>query len=476
MTFYFYDLETTGFNPHEGRIMQFAGQRTDMQLKPIGKADNMLIKLSDDILPDPDAVLITGITPQKTLQDGLTEADFCQYFADKINQAGTIFVGYNNIRFDDEFMRHLFYRNFYDAYEWQWQDNNSRWDLLDVVRMTRALRPAGINWPYASDGSPSNQLGLLTSVNKLDHLNAHDALSDVQATIALAGLLQEKQPKLFKFMLDMRAKQAVAKLVSQPQPFVYTSGKYPSQFEKTTVVAKIAEPPRGDGVLVYDLRFDPADHAKLSIEQMVKAWRNRDPAEGPILPVKTLKFNRCPAVAPLNVLDKDSQSRLQLDLKIIEANLQKLRQMKEWPEKLLKVLDQLDRERQDRLLPDEQDVDNQLYNGFFDRGDKQAMRVIRSAQPDELSQLAASLKDNRLQALLPLYKARNYKQALSHEELVNWEKYRSIRLLTGGQNSRLAKYLSRVEELKQLPKQSKQAIYLLTELELYGQSIMPELN
>lgn len=455
--------------------MQFAGQRTDDQLKLIGDPDNILIKISDDVLPDPDAVLITGITPQKTLQNGVSEYEFCKYFAENINQPNTVFLGYNNIRFDDEFMRHLFYRNFYDAYEWQWHDGNSRWDLLDVVRMTRALRPDGIKWPFSSDGKPSNQLGLLTSINGLDHANAHDALSDVRATIALAQLIHSKQPKLFDFLLNNRSKQAVSNFVTETQPFIYTSGKYPSEFEKTTVVATVATPLRGDGVLVYDLRHSPEDIAKLTIEELVNAWRWQ-PAEEDIfrLPVKTLKFNRCPAVAPLSVLDKASQERLKLDIKLVQRNYEKLIELDRFDDKLLAAMEMMDKQRQDRLTPDEQSVDNQLYDGFFDRYDKQSMSEVRAAKPSELSELANSLKDKRLQAMLPLYKARNFHKSLTPKEVNNWEKFRTDRLISGGVDSRLAKYLTRIEELRQQPKLSNKSAYILTELELYGQSIAPE--
>ncbi|HSX37189.1 MAG TPA: exodeoxyribonuclease I, partial [Patescibacteria group bacterium] len=193
-SFFFYDLETSGFNPREARVMQFAGQRTDMELNPVGEPVNVLIKLPPDVLPDPDAVLVTGITPQQTIADGLTEAEFLKYFYEEVVKPDTIFLGFNSIRFDDEFMRYLHYRNFYDAYEWQWQDGCSRWDLLDVVRATRALKPEGIEWPFAPDGKPANRLEYLTKVNKLDHYKAHDAMSDVHATIAMAKLVRTKQP------------------------------------------------------------------------------------------------------------------------------------------------------------------------------------------------------------------------------------------------------------------------------------------
>lgn len=237
-SFFFYDLETSGFNPREARIMQFAGQRTDLDLHPVGDPVNLLIKITDDILPDVDATLITGITPQMTLADGLTEAEFLREFENSIAIPGTVFLGFNTVRFDDEFMRCLHYRNFYDPYEWQWQDNRSRWDLLDVVRMTRALRPQGIEWPFDIHGKPTNRLELLTGLNKLSHEQAHDALSDVTATIEVARLIRNKQTKLFDYLFVMRDKKKVAELVNKSEPFVYTSGKYAAEHDKTTVAPK----------------------------------------------------------------------------------------------------------------------------------------------------------------------------------------------------------------------------------------------
>ena len=194
-TFFFYDLETSGLNPREDRLMQFAGIRTDMELRPIGDPVNLLVKLSDDTLPSPQAIMVTKITPQSTLMDGFTEAEFCKYVSDEIFTPGTIATGYNSVRFDDEFMRHTFWRNFYDPYEWQWKDGRSKWDLLDVVRMTRALRPENINWPVTAEGKATNRLELITKENNISHEHAHDALSDVEAHISVMRLIKERQPQ-----------------------------------------------------------------------------------------------------------------------------------------------------------------------------------------------------------------------------------------------------------------------------------------
>ncbi len=470
-TFYFYDLETSGFNPRQARIMQFAGQRTDMQLKPIGEPLNSLIRLTEDVLPDPDAVLVTGITPQQTLSDGITEAAFLKLFHEQAAAPGTIFVGFNSVRFDDEFMRYLHYRNFYDPYEWQYQDGKSRWDLLDVVRMTRALRPKGIKWPQDHEGRPTNRLELLAAVNKLNHQHAHDALNDVMATIGVARLIYKNQPKLFRYLLELRDKQKIAQLVLSRKPFIYTSGKYSGEFEKTTAAMMLAEHPNGRGALVYDLREDPSQFVDLNVQEIAEAWKRKWSEEGLKLPVKTIQFNRCPAVAPLSVLDKESQKRLELSLNTITKHAQELSNMKDWTKRVFQALDILDQQQQTTLLLKDRAVDEQLYDGFFERHDRQALLGVQMAKPEQLSELVSSLKDLRLKTLLPLYKARNFPEVLTAEERNIWEGHCFENIFGGGEKSRAAAFSTRLSQLAAETNLTSHEAFLLEELRLYAEAI-----
>lgn len=474
-SFFFYDLETSGFDPRSARIMQFAGQRTDMDLQPEGEPVNELIKLTPDVLPEPDAILITGITPQQTIAEGLTEAEFLTLFQKEVVQPDTIFVGFNSIRFDDEFMRFLQYRNFYDAYEWQWKNGCSRWDILDVVRMTRALRPEGIQWPFAPDGKPANRLEFLTKVNKLSHEGAHDALSDVLATMQVAQLIKEKQPELFDFLLQMRTKQKVAELVNSTKPFVYTSGRYPSEFLHTTVAVQLAKHTQQDTALVYDLRYDPMPFCKMSVEELIDTWKYKKDSSDPRLPVKSLKYNRAPAVAPLGVIkDEASQERIGLTLTTVQKHLKLLAdQQVEFSRKILEAITRMDEAReQAALIDDQQTVDARLYDGFIDGGDKRLMSQIVSTQPEALADFGSQLHDERLKSLLPLYKARNYPASLNSEERASWDEFCHQQLFGKGKDSRAAKYFERLEELSATKLPQKQE-FLLEELRLYGESIVP---
>lgn len=474
-TFFWYDLETTGINPRKDRIMQFAGQRTTMALEPIGEPVNVLVRLSEDVLPSPDAILITGITPQMTQADGITEAEFLQLFMAEIAVPGTVFAGYNTIRFDDEFMRYFHYRNFADAYGWQWKDGRSRWDVLDVVRMTRALRPDGIEWPVVG-GKPANRLELLTKANSIAHESAHDALSDVNACIAVANLIRTKQPKLFDWLLMHRDKKKIAALVSKGEPLVYSSGKYANEFEKTTVVVQLAPHPKKTGALVYDLRHDPTEFMTMTPTQLADRWRwTREPDAPARLPLKTMQFNRCPAVAPLTVLDASSQKRLQLTPVLISQNHRKLLADSSFAGRVLDALAILDAEQNDRQesLGHNQSVDAQLYDGFFDNHDQVLFDVVRAAQPEELTpEFAEDFHDDRLKALLPLYKARNYPANLSPDERTAWEAHRYHAYMDGGMDSSLARYMHRLQELA-AGEPDNSTRYLLEELQLYAESTLP---
>ena len=447
-TFFFYDLETSGLNPREDRLMQFAGIRTDMDLRQIGDPVNVLVKLGEDTLPSPQAIMVTKITPQSTLMDGFTEAEFCKYVMDEIFTPGTIAMGYNSVRFDDEFMRHTFWRNFYDPYEWQWKDNRSKWDLLDVVRMTRALRPEAINWPVTPEGKATNRLELITKENGISHEHAHDALSDVEALISVTKLIKEKQPQLYDWLFKMRDKKAVQKLINleRPTPFVYSSGRYSSEFEKTTVAYPIA-PAKNGNVLVFDLR-----------QNLDELLAQDDPKFFPT--VKELKYNHCPAVAPIGVLEQgDGWQKIKLEKFQIEKNLKSLLAHPDFIERMRTEYE--NREE----FPPAIDPESALYDGFLDNSDKTRCDAVRHATINELADFHPDFHDSRLPDLLLHYKARNFAETLSESEHQKWEEYRMSRI-KARQNS----YIKAIQEIATSPNADG---YILEELQLWYQSLLP---
>ena len=428
-SFLFYDLETFGQDPRRTRIAQFAGIRTDADLNIIEAPVSFYVKPADDLLPSPIATLITGITPQHALSAGVTEAEAFARINDLMAQPGTCSLGYNTLRFDDEFVRHGLFRNFYDPYEREWRNGNSRWDLLDMMRLLHALRPDGIVWPQREDGATSFKLEHLATANNVREGDAHEALSDVHATIGLAKLFKQAQPRLWDYALKLRDKRFVGSLldVDAMQPVLHISMRYPAQRMCAAPVLPLARHPFiNNRIIAFDLEGDIEPLLDLPPETIAARLYTRaaDMADGEQrVPLKEVHLNKVPALVAWNHLRPADHARLGIDPAAIEANAERLRQI--GPALAEKVRQVYSGERS--LAPS--DVDASLYDGFLADGDKSLMARIRTSPPAELASFAERLRDTRMPELLFRYRARNYPDTLDTTERSRWNDYRRQRLL-----------------------------------------------
>jgi exodeoxyribonuclease-1 len=435
-SFLWYDLETFGRDPRRTRIAQFAAIRTDEALNPVGDPISLFCQPANDLLPSPEATLITGITPQQALRDGLPEAEFFARVHEQLSQPKTCSVGYNSIRFDDEFIRFGLYRNFYDAYEREWRNGNSRWDLLDVMRLMHALRPDGMQWPLREDGLPSFKLELLAEANGTRTGSAHEALSDVRALIGLARKFRQAQPKLWDYALRLRDKRHAGSLLDTvgQTPVLHISGMYPAARHCAALVIPLARHPRIDSrVIACDLDVDPERLLSLSAEEIADRLYTpvADLPDGEQrVPLKEIQSNKCPVLLPLAHLREADLERLGIDLPASLANAERLRSAPGLAEKVRRVF-------ASESHREPADPDAALYDGFVADSDKRAFLKVRSSKPSELGALESELKDPRYPELLFRYRARNWPQTLNHDEQTRWDAYRRRRL---GGDSGLSEY------------------------------------
>lgn len=426
-SFYWHDYETWGVNPAVDRPAQFAGIRTDAELNVIGEPLVIFSRPTPDFLPHPEACLITSITPQQALMDGLPEAEFIAAIHAELSQPGTCGAGYNSIRFDDEVTRYTLYRNFFDPYAREWRNGNSRWDLIDVVRLCHALRPEGITWPQREDSTPSFKLEELTAANGLSHEAAHDALSDVHATIDLARLIRDKQPKLFDYALELRDKRRVAQLLdTQSQvPVLHVSGRLPaSRFCSALMMPLAPHPSNKNSVVVYDLSVDPTPLIELSAEDVAARLftASADLPEGvERIPLKEIHLNRSPMVATAKLLEGGAAERLQIDMDRCRHHWRQLRDAPGLADKLATLYSQHSFEAKD-------DPDVMLYDGFFGDADRKQIDAVRRSGPEELAAKHFRFDDERLPELLWRYRARNYPTSLNEEERQRWLRFCRQRL------------------------------------------------
>ncbi|MHB8911626.1 MAG: exodeoxyribonuclease I [Lysobacter sp.] len=444
-SFLFYDLETFGADPRTTRIAQFAAIRTDADLNPIDEPVSLFVQPANDLLPSPIATLITGIAPQAALRDGVSEADAFSRIFDEMSRPETCSVGYNSLRFDDEFVRHGLFRNFFDAYEREWRGGNSRWDLLDVMRLAHALRPDGIVWPKrdahgcasaagagragaAEDGATSFKLEHLAEANGVREGDAHEALSDVRALIGLGRKLKAAQPKLWDYALKLRDKRYAASLldVVAMTPVLHVSQRFPASRLCAAPILPLARHPYIDSrVLVFDLAQDPG--ALLRLDAAEIAARLYTPAaqlaEGESrIALKEVHLNKCPALIAWDHLRAPDFIRLGIDAAETERRAGVLRDA--GPALVEKVRQVFSGERE--RAPS--DVDASLYDGFIGDGDKRLFRDVRTTPPQALATRTFGFKDPRLPELLFRYRARNWPDTLSIDERVRWDDYRRLRL------------------------------------------------
>ncbi len=470
-TFYWHDYETSGTDPALDRPMQFAGVRTDAELNICSEPLRIYCQLPPDVLPHPMACAVTGIAPQKANELGVGEHEFIRRIHHEMAQPGTCSVGYNSIRFDDEFTRFTLYRNFYDAYEREYRNGNSRWDLIDVVRLCCALRPEGINWPRDELGRPVFKLERLSEANGITHEDAHDALSDVIATIELAKLVKARKPRLFDYALKLRNKRFVAKQLNleAARPIVHVSSKFPSEHYCTSLVLPVsAHPTNSNGVVCVDLRYQPDILLQASAGELADALfkpAEQRTADTPRIPLKVIHLNRSPMVATAALLDNQAAERVGLDLAACEQHARLLQSDPGWLAKIQDVFAASEFEQQD--------VDAQLYSGsFFCDADRQLLQAVRRCSPQQLAEQEFAFEDPRLPKLLFRYRARNFPASLDEEESSTWREHCFRRLNeTPGFG-----FQAFADELADLRDAQKAPAELLQQMERYAQGLRDRLS
>lgn len=473
---YWYDFETFGIDSRLDRLSQFAGVRTDEDLNIIGDPLTLYCKPADDMLPSPMSCLITGITPQKALADGIPEAEFIAAIHQEFSKPGTCVAGFNNIRFDDEFTRNALYRNFFNPYAHEWQHGNSRWDIIDTVRLTRALRPEGIVWPE-DNGRPTIRLERLTQENGIGHESAHDALSDVYATIAVAKLIREKQPRLYDYIYSLRKKNKISEQLNlrTHDIVLHASSRYSAERGAIAMVMPICQHPSSNknGIVVYDLSIDPDAFIQIDADELIGRIYTRSdelPEGVERIALKTIHINKCPAIAPVKTMDAATAKRLGINQDICESHRQTiLEQIEPLSQKIRLAFSQ-------QSFPENSDPDTQIYSGgFFSPSDTNRIDQVRSCAINELNTCKPSFDDKRLPEMLFRYRARNFPETLNNDEKNQWNEYRRQRLTDPAIGTRTYnQFKAEITELQTGPDITGDQLVILEDLLEYGKTILDE--
>jgi exodeoxyribonuclease-1 len=471
-TFLWHDYETFGISARSDRPAQFAAIRTDAELNEIGEPLMLYCQPAPDYLPDPQSCLITGITPQLCLQRGVPEHQFARTIEQAFSQPGTIGVGYNTIRFDDEFTRFLLWRNLLDPYAREWQNDCGRWDILDLLRTAYALRPDGMVWPTNEQGRVSFKLEHLSAANGLAHDAAHDALSDVRATVALARLVRQQQQRLFEFCLSLHKKDKVAEQVSlhAPRPFLHITGQVPVERGCLMLAWPLAQHPTNKNeVIVWDLAFDPSELFSFDAATIrTRLFTKTDalPEGVSRLPIKTIHLNKSPVVINnLKTLSPERAAHWGMDMTAVERHAALCAAAPD-----MRAIWQAVFERPAAAASD---VDADLYGGFVGNNDRRLLNRLLSQSPEQLASAAPNFEDARLEDLFFRYRARNFPATLNPAEMQHWQAHCAARLHDGAGGARTLEALfNEIDTLAETTDERGEAI--LGALYEYAEAIAPE--
>ena len=456
-TFLWYDLETFGLNPRYDRIAQAAAIRTDMDLNIIGEPLLLYCRLSPDYLPSPESCLVTGITPEQVNEKGICEADFIKRLREEFMVPNTITVGYNTIGFDDEVIRSTLYRNLYDPFEREYMNGCSRWDIINLVRATHDLRPEGIVFTTKNEetGAPSFRLTDLTAENNIEQVGAHDALVDVYATIAVARLIKEKQPKLFQWALSHRGRRDISNEISvlRHQPFLNTQPMFVSEKGNTKPLLPLFyETEKSAALYCFDLTHEiPEDpHGTYQETGIVR-----------------LMINRSPFIAPLSVLDEESEKRLGFTKREINSKAGKAIAAPALQKSAILGA-------KEEMPNTETDPDLSIYQSFPSDHDKGVMANIRALKPEDKLRKGEHLFDNdKYHKILWRQVARNWPEALSEKDRESWKNFCALRLLNPPVEKALTYelYMRTIDEhLNSLDTNAQEKMVLL-KLKEYGEEL-----
>ena len=471
-SFLWHDYETWGVNPALDKPCQFAAIRTDEQFTVIGEPMMWYCKPTNDCLPHPEAVMVTGITPQHAWQKGIPEPQFMANIHQQMIQPNTCTVGFNSLRFDDEVTRFGLYRNFYDAYEREWKNGNSRFDLIDVLRLCAALRPEGIHWPVDEAGLPSFRLEALTKANGIEQQGAHDALIDVRATIDVAKLLHQHQPKLLSYALTMRDKQTVTKIIAlgSRKPLLHVSGMFGSVNHCISMVLPLCmHPSNKNAVICFDLRESPEDFLNLSVADIrERVFSNKESlGDKKRIPLKSIHINKCPMIVPASMLTPEVSERVGLNSAVLRKHYDELLLGQAvW----IKAQDVFKDAYSDEP---ERPAETALYGGgFFSHSDKALCQQVRQADSQQLTTKVFEFEDKRLNQLLFLYKARHFPESLHEQEQIRWQALRFERLTDENAAINLEAYQHRLESLFEQHHGDDKKQQLLSDLADWGDALL----
>lgn len=437
--FIWHDYETSGINKALDRPVQFAAIKTDNYLKPTGEQWDFYCKLTNDIIPKASAMVLTRINPFYLEKEGLEEYEFAKKIFDIMIEPNTCSLGYNTIKFDDEVTRNLFYRNFFEIYDRENKNGNSRWDLIDLTRAFYAISPDGLKWPKKDDGTPDFKLENLAKENDLIQEQAHNALSDVRATLNLAQILRKNNKDLFDYIYLMKSKENIIQLMDDNLKQYKLLGWVSSFVKANQGCLTFIQPflkVKNFGEQYWCVDFTSSEEAFNELIQnpkkcLLNKFKKQDDEISLGGALCQIRPNKSPIIIHPSKLKKVDWGRLGIsgdEIKQRYAKIQSFLKNEEWLKEINEAIYELPK------IEPYIDVEQKIYQGnFLSYDDKRRCSLIRGKK-EPIDKMWPKFSDERMSELLFRYKNRHSIET-TEKEKADWKEWVKKKLIGTFDNS-----------------------------------------
>jgi len=457
--FVFYDFETCSSNVSYGQIIQAAAVLVNDSFQELDRYEGRC-KLSPGVIPEAMALIVNKTHPKTLKETNLSHYQMVRQMMEKFNKwKNSIFIGYNSINFDEEFLRRTLFKNLDYPYLTV-TNGNERADLFSLARASHLYYPGCIKTPISDKNNPIFKLDRLAPMNGIQHKDAHSAIADVLATVDIAKLLSKSAPNVWKASLMTTNKDKTLQLIKNELTFCTDFFYYGKCFP--FVLTFVCEHPQWGYPMCFDLKSDPKDYFNLSLAELKKALDKKPKV------IRTIKHKKHPIIMNPSY-GMNFESYKQLGVEKLKERAKLIRDNKDFAGKVSSILDDEARERQDTDSQIDVYAEESIYKKFTTKEDNAIMPTFHKADWNEKFSVLQKFKDERLRYFGKKILYEESPESLPEDEYNAIHKEVAARVLSTNKEkwNTIPRTYSEIDTLRNKFKDDKKKLAMLNDINSY---------
>ncbi len=459
----FYDFETCSSNVSYGQIIQAAAVLVNDNFQELDRYEGRC-KLSPGIIPEAMALIVNKTTPKILKETNLSHYKMIRQMMEKFNQwKNSIFIGYNSINFDEEFLRRTLFKNLDYPYLTV-TNGNERADLFSLTRAAYLYYPGCIKTEISDKNNPVFKLDKLAPINGIQHNDAHSAISDVLATVEIAKLLSKSAPNVWKASLMTTNKDKTLKIIKNELTFCTDFFYYGKSIP--FVLTYVCEHPQWGYPMCFDLKSDPKNYFSLSLKDLRKELKKTPKV------IRTIKHKKHPIIMNASYgINFDVYKKIGLEELCQRAKL--IKENKEFSKKVSEILNEEAMEKHDFDSQEEVYAEESIYKKFTTKEDNAIMPIFHKAEWEEKFLVLQKFKDERLRYFGKKILYEESPESLPKDEYRSMHKEISARVLSTNKEkwNTIPRTYAEIDALRNKFKDDKEKLELLDQINLYIEEI-----